>query len=188
MNRILFALWLFLLSASQALAQDPCVGVPGGCSPENYLPRIVPVVGQVLVGFAAGGAVLFVVFGGFQMIMNFGSDPTKGKMTVVYALCGFALALSSQAIVTFVNSRAAPLEGASVPQIELMGAMVSAMLNVFNVTFVVMVVYAGFQLIISYGKSSDFEKAQTMLIWAVVGALVVNAGHALVNAVLGLGL
>ncbi len=182
---------LLVSTAHAALpAQDPCVGVPGGCAPVNMILPLIPVLGSLLVGFAGGAAVIFVIIGGMQMILSMGDDSAgaKGKTSILYALGGFMLALSSQAIVTFVHTRTAPLVTAATPHLDFMAAVVSAILSILNVAFIAIVIYAAFRLVIAWGKADAFQKAMSMLLWAVIGTLIINASNAIVHAVLNLGL
>ncbi len=173
-----------------APAQDPCVGVPGGCEPVNMVLPFIPVIGSLLVGLAGGGAVLFVVIGGVQMIMSMGDDGAgnKGKMSLMYAIGGFMLALASQAIVTFVHARVSALAGSTTPHLDFMAEAVSAILSLLNVAFVGIVIYAAVLLVIAWGKSDAYQKAMNMLLWAIIGTFIINAASAIVHAVLRLGL
>lgn len=185
---------LFSLLVTTALAappaQDPCVGVPGGCAPANVAASVIPVIGSLLVGLAGGGAVLFVIIGGAQMILSMGDDGAgnKGKTSIMYAIGGFMLALASQAVITFVHSRAAPLASAATPHLDLMAAVVGGILSLLNVAFIGIVMYAAVRLVIAWGKTDAYQKALNTIIWAVIGTLIINAANALVHAVLRLGL
>lgn len=185
---------LFSVLATAALAappaQDPCVGVPGGCPPVNMLLPLIPVIGSLLVGLAGGGAVLFVIIGGAQMIMSMGDEGAgnKGRMSVVYAVGGFILALASQALVTFVHARVSPLAAAPTPHLDFMAAVVGGILSLLNVAFIAIVMYAAVNLVIGWGKSDVYQKSINMIIWAIIGTLTINAANAIVHAVLGLGL
>jgi len=186
--------WLMHLVVTTAYAdpplQDPCVGVPGGCPPVNMIIPFIPLIGSLLVGFAGGGAVLFTIIGGVQMIMSMGDDGAggKGKMTIIYAIGGFMLALASQAIVTFVHSRASVLVAAPTPHLDFMAATVGAILSLMNVAFVLVVIYAAFRMVLAWGKEEEFKKGFNMILWAIIGTLVINAASAIVHAVLRLGL
>ncbi len=178
-----------LFAISPVSAQDPCVAVPGGCAPVNVLLNFVQALGELLVNVAAGAAVLFVVWGGMQMIVNFGDEGkmTQGKNSVIYALIGFGLVLASQSIVAFVQVQAAPIGASLNPLITAMAVAVDTMYKLFNVAFVIFVMYAGIRMVIGRGDQTAFTQARTMLIWVLGGALVINVAHALVYAVLGLG-
>lgn len=173
-----------------APAQDPCVGVPGGCAPVNMITPFIPVIGNLLVGFAGGGAVIFVIIGGMQMILSMGDEGagTKGRTTMLYAIGGFMLALASQAIVTFVHTRASPLAAAATPHLDFMAVVVSAILSILNVAFIGIVIYSAIRLVIAWGKAESYQKAMNAILWAIIGTLLINAANAIVHAVLNLGL
>jgi len=181
---------LVTTALATAPAQDPCVGVPGGCAPVNMILPFVPVIGSLLVGLAGGGAVLFVILGGVQMIMNMGDEGagTKGKTSMLYAIGGFMLALASQALVTFVQTWSAPLATAATPHLDFMAAAVNAILSLLNIAFVGIVIYAAVRLVIAWGKADAYQKAMQSILWAIIGTLVINAANAIVHAVLKLGL
>ena len=166
---------------------NPCVGLPDGwCNPENTLGDIAPVIAPILVGFAAGAAMLFTVIGGAQMLLSFGDDSkaSKGKMSIIYALGGFVIAMAAQSIMAFVRQYAEPLaDSADNPVVVGMGAAVRAMISLFNVTFFSVIIYAAFRLLLAHGKSDEFQKAMNIILWAVVGAIVVNVSYGLVTVV-----
>lgn len=184
---------LSLFVVTTAFAQGPCVGLPGGaCTPENVLVNFIPPIGSLLVGFAGGGAVLFTIIGGVQMILSGGDDSagTKGKHSIMYAIGGFMLALASQSIVTFVHSRAvaANLVTSTAPHLDFMAAMVGVILSLMNVAFVAVVMYAAVRLVLAWGKSEEYQKSLNMILWAIIGALIINAASAIAHAVLRLDL
>ena len=79
-------------------------------APGKILPKIqanqasLQIVLQIFFGLAGALAVLFVVLGGLRYIISKG-DPqgaSKAKKTIIYAVVGIAVALSGEAIVTWV--------------------------------------------------------------------------------------
>lgn len=178
---------IVVLADTAYAASDPCVGLPGDwCNPEHTLGDIAPVVAPILVGFAAGAAMLFTVVGGAQMLLSFGDDSkaTKGKMSIIYALGGFIIAMAAQSIMAFVREAAEPLASSfDNPVVVAMGAAVRAMVSLFNVTFFTVIIYAAFRLLLAHGKSDEFTKAMNIILWAVAGAIVVNVSHALVSLI-----
>lgn len=179
-----------ILWVTPVLAQGPCVGIPGDCSSaENVLARFIPAIGRVWVSAAAGLAVIGVIVGGGKMMLNFGDESKiqQGKQAIVYSLLGFIIVLASQSIVAFVAFRTVEARGDE-PLFDFMTAVVGAMLSVFNVAFVLMIILAGYRMVVGYGQSDEFNKARTMVIWAIGGAIAVNAAHAVVRVLLNLGL
>ncbi len=184
---------LALVPATTFAFVDPCQKI-GGCSTnaQGLISLGIQNTAAVFISVAAGAAVLFVVTGGVQMLLSFGNDSmiSKGRNSIIFALGGFALTLASQAIVSFVISRSISggLAVASAnPALALMRVAVDGMLSVFNAIFVVVAVGAGLRMIVGHGKSEEFTKAKTMLIYAVAGAVAINIAKALVNVILNAG-
>lgn len=176
------------LLVSSVFAQDPCAGIPN-CGNFGYsLVSYISVIAAVLVEIASGLAVVFVVIGGAVLILNFGNDAQaeKGKKSIMYALIGFAIALSSQAIISFVVVRATGVS-ANAPHLSIMRIVVGSMLQVFNVIFALVMLFFGFKLVIGRGQQSELDAAKKGLFWAVGGAFAVNLSYALVRALNNLG-
>ena len=69
-----------------------------------YLPCYVVYLIEVLIYFAGGISVLFIVIGGYQYMIGGASDEKeKGKKTIQYALAGFIIAVLAWTIVNFVQ-------------------------------------------------------------------------------------
>lgn len=64
---------------------------------------------QVLFGVIGALAFLFIVIAGFRYVISSGDpeDTAKAKMGIIYALVGLVLALTAEAIVTWVIGRVA---------------------------------------------------------------------------------
>lgn len=62
---------------------------------------------QLAFGIIAAVAVLFVAIGGLRFVLSEGNPETaaKARNTMVYALVGLVIAISAEAIVTFVLTR-----------------------------------------------------------------------------------
>lgn len=181
------------LAAPPAPGIDPCSTI-GGCSLSGggIIALVIQNTAALFVSIAAGASVLFVVVGGFQMLLSFGNDSTvtKGKNSVMFALGGFALVLAAQAIVSFVvnNAIGGGLVLATVnPAVSLMGVAVRMMLSVFNVAFALVAIGSAIRMVVAHGKSDEFGKARSALIFSIVGAVIVNVARALVNIILTAG-
>lgn len=179
------------LVAAQAV--DPCSSVPGGCDAgtvPDMLTSGINTLAKAFVTGAAGFAVLFVIIGGAQMLINLGDEgkAQKGRETVIWSLCGFGIVLMAQTLVAFVTSRALPLADAEPLNLAFMQTVADIMLTMFNLAFISMCIYAGFILVLSQGSQDQFGKAKTIFIWSIAGALTINVAAALVRAVLNIGL
>lgn len=73
----------------------PCVN-----SSNDQLSLII----NIVIGIIAALSVLFIVIGGFRLILSAGNpqDAARARSTIVYALIGLIIALLAEAIVAFV--------------------------------------------------------------------------------------
>ena len=181
-----FLPWL-LLRPTPALAVDPCA-IMGGCPSGNYLWALIQPIGTLLISVGAGAAVIGVVIGGATMLLNFGDESKveKGRKAVIYSLAGFAIVLGSQALTSFVYSYAFPVAAVSGPTLveDVMAAAVTAMYSLFNIVFLIVITFAGYKMVIGRGQADEFNRARTMLIWAIGGAIVINAARAIVTVIM----
>lgn len=170
-----------------AHAQGPCWGIACGIG-GNPLPRFITIVAGVILEIASGLAVVSVVVGGAFLVLNFGNESSaeRGKKGVMYGLIAFAIALSSQAIVSFTVSKAVQIDPSS-PHISLMKLSVNTMLTVFNVVFALMMLFFGFKLVLAKGQQSEMDTFKKGIGWSIAGALAINLAYALVNATAQLG-
>ncbi len=170
---------------------DTACTLVGGCDATNTAPEILGAVANLLVAVIAAAAVVFVVWGGALMLISGGDDSkiSQGRNSILYALFGFGLALASQSIVAFSVGRAEYVLGLSDnPLLSLAAAAVDFMLAMFNITFVLVAMYAGLRLVAGRGKPEETDKARNILLWAVIGGIIVNMALPIVTAVLNLGL
>lgn len=198
MSRFSFLLAL-LLAPIAALAAppgvDPCSALGGGfcdaTAGQSIIDNGIRQTGLFFVGIAGGASVLFAVIGGVQMLTSVGNESqvSKGRNALIFALLGFALVLGSQAVVSFTVASAgvAGLDSASNPFIALMAGIVRAILVAFNAIFVIVMVFSGIRMVAGSGKSDEFNKAKQSLIFAIVGAFVINVAHALVRGIFATG-
>ncbi len=168
-----------------------CTSLPGCGVPGNitYL-YTVPGIATLLLNISAALALIFMIIGGFILATGFGEQDkvTKGKNTMLAAAGGLVVALTSAKIVGIVASEnfgtAAPdfLFGGILP------ASVRIMLNVFNVTCFLMILAGGMRYIYARGKEDELKKARNMVVYALIGAVIVNLSQILVKIVLNLQL
>ena len=192
---LLYAIAGMLLRAPVALAQpeqDPCVGLPGGfCEGRNFFAEELPPMAEGFVAFNAGLAIIFVIWGGAQMMLALGDEGkiTQGRWTVFFACLGFALTLAIQSVLAFFTERFIGMAGSGeLTNLAFLQGVTDGMLLLFNVTFVLVMIWAGLWMVFARGEADMFSKAKTSLYWAIAGALFVNIAHSLVRAVYNMGL
>lgn len=90
------------------LVADPGTKLPNQNITEGNLQTTIVNVLNVVFGTLGAIAVLIIVIAGFQYILSSGdpSKTAKAKNTILYALIGLVVALSSGAIVNFVLRKA----------------------------------------------------------------------------------
>jgi len=171
-----------------AQVTDPCTFLGSWCGAANVPQNAIPVIANLFIGVAAGTSVMFVIVGGFLMLISLGEEGNvqKGKMAIVYALIGLAITLLAQAIVAFIGERFGTLYLSTDPILDFMTFAVGAMVIIFNSVFVLMMVLAGFRMVFARGNADEFCKSRNMLIWAAIGAMFVNIANALVSTVLNI--
>lgn len=186
-----FALTFFAMVVP-LVANAVIVCGPGGCGdivPQNtFVTNVVPTLIKVLVTVSAGMAVIFVIYGGIQMVTMYGDEGgvAKGKKSVIYGLGGLGVTMMAGTLVAmFANSN----WGGNSANL-IMNFMKSAavfMVTIFNGLFGVAIFYGAIRMAISGGKSDEFNKGVSMIKWSIVGALLVNFSRAIVQAFIGLG-
>lgn len=171
----------------QVLAQGPCAGVDCGAG-GNPLPAFITLIAAILLEVASGLAVLSAVIGGAFMLMNFGNETAaeKGKKGVFFAMIAYAIALMSQAIISFAVAKAGAIDKSS-PIIGAMRVTVGSVLYIMNVMFALMMLFFGFKLIVARGQQSEMDAAKKGIVWSIVGAVVINLSYALIRATVLLG-
>lgn len=194
----LFALLSLALLPVPLLAQTPpvvvCTGLAGcgGALVSNVLFwSTLPLVIEVLANIAGGLAVIFIGVSGLQMVLAYGDEGkiSTARWGVLYALLGLCLAIASTAIVSFVSTE--DYGQSNTGDLLLGGVLPAAMrilITIFNVIFVITIMFSGYRITLGGGKAEELSKGLTVIRWAIAGAVIVNVAHAAVKAVLNIGL
>jgi hypothetical protein len=164
-----------------------CTGLPGcGAGPSNVIAtNTLPGIILILATLSAGATMVFVVYAGIELVMMYGDEAkaSKAKNTVIYALAGLALSVTASSIISFVVTENYVGTGSNVI-VGFMQSLVRIMLTIFNTLFLMAVVLSGLRLVMAGGKGDEFSKAVSIIKWAVFGAIIVNVGRALVEALM----
>lgn len=152
----------------------------------------LPAVISLLIRLVAGGAVVAIVVAGTELMLKSSDEgATAAKKAVLYALGGLGLAVCASTIVTFVTSEN---YGQANPNDLIFGAggvlqsVIRIIMVLFNMAFVIIIIYAGFRMSLSGGSTDEFKRGGNTIKWAVVGAVLVNLAKALVQAFIQLDL
>lgn len=179
-----------LIPSVEASAGTACSLIGGNCGATNAASLVLAPLANLLIGIVAGGAVLAVVAGGALMLFSFGDESrySQGRGAVMFAVLGFVLARLSQAIVLFVGNQYGSLDGSADPIQDFLAISVGSIRTLFNAVFILIIIVAGYRMIIGRGNSDDFTKAKQMLNWGVIGAVIVNLAGSIINATLNVPL
>lgn len=196
MTSALAAIASFVLPSvvhAQNLPPVLCGNIPGcGLPPGNVPLEVLGVTAQFMVNLTAGLSVLFVIIAGVQMVISSGEETKVGKARwgIASAVGGLALAMVSQTLVAFIVTEEYGQNSNSPNFIlsDLLPNAVRIILTLFNVTFLIMIMVQGFRIYIGSGKTDTYNSALSAIRWAIVGAIIVNAARAIVQALFTLNL
>jgi hypothetical protein len=170
------------------------------CATENlFLDFLTPIISFLLI-LAGGIVVAMIVYGGAQLLLGFGSDGMiqQGKTTILMAILGFVMVLTSQTILTIIlegvsangagTSGASTVEGLAVSINEVLDFIIGVVSGVLTSLFVIVIIVAGFQLLFAEGKDDKFNRARTAIVWGIIGVIIINLAQVIARAILSLGL
>lgn len=187
LSLLVSALWS-LLGVPAAIAQGEifvvCDGLAGCGGSGELFTNAVTAILSVLVTIASGMSMVFVVWGGFQMVTLWGDEGKfqQAKDTIKHALIGLGITLMAGSAVGFVSTEfyGGP---ASDPMIALMEGAIRILVTLFNLGFLIAVMYAGYLMVMS---KEEYSKGVAMIRYAIIGAIVVNFSRPIVDGFLGL--
>ncbi len=177
------------VSLHVAAAPPPPVDCPPSlpsCGSENtvMLVNILLLVVEFVVDLAVALSLLFVLWSGLSMVLAMGDDSktSKAKTHIFYALGGVFVALSSQSIYSIFIQNYDSTVG---PHDFIFGGvfptLAEGIVLVFNPLFILSIIVAAIRMVIARGKEEDFNKAKSMLIWSIAGAVVINLAYTIVK-------
>lgn len=169
------------------LWQPACSDLQPGCGdgPANIFTSTFPNLAVFMLQVATGLAVLFVVWAGFQLVLNAGDEGKIGnqKKNIFYVLAGLFTAIVSQLIVSFAVTQDWGQNAGGNLVINVLASAVGSILTVFNGVFLLAIIYYGVRMLMAAGDSGGFNSARAGITWAIIGAIIVNLANALVQGV-----
>lgn len=192
---LLSALRGFLLPVAHAafppLPACP-IFLPGCGATNNFVAAIaIPQFVMFLLRVTGALAVVMIVWYGISLIVNAGDEQkiTKGRWGIIYGCLGLVLAMVSQLVVSFTVTELTLIQGTSTPGLQMNFVVVvlahgaRIMLTLTNVIFVFLLMYYGVRMILNQGKTDEYDRAKTGVLWTIIGAVFVNLAHAIVRIV-----
>lgn len=182
-----------LVPTAQASAANACALVPGGCAVSaDGLANIILLLANGMVTVVGALCVLFIIWGGMLMAFSGGEDGkiTKGKESITYAAIGLVVTLLAQSIVNYFTLRAGEVRAGAAGNLILnaIGVAIAQLLYIFNAGIVIVIIIAGFKYVLSRGADDQAKSAVSMITWAVIGGIVINAARLLAELIINSGL
>lgn len=179
---------LLLLLPTVAQAQLPwiyCGNLPG-CTP-GFSEHITGAMTQLIIRFDVYAYILgalFVMIGGGMIVLSGFSEEmvNKGKQTITWALIGVFVGKFASVLVSFVTMEANSV-GSGELVVAVINTAIGSVLDLFRVALFGVVIYCGMRMVVARGKSDELEKARSGLIWAAIGAIIINLAQVITNAI-----
>ena len=147
---------------------------------------LIPNLAIFFLRIVATGSVLFVIWSGVSMMLSMGDSgkAQKAKWSVLYTVIGLGVALSSQMLVGFVATE-------NYGQGEVGDFIVSGLLRnairilmtLTNVILGLVIMISAFRMVMAQGKSDEFNSARSAMLFAIMGAIIVNSALVLIRIV-----
>jgi len=183
---ILFTLIPYLVSAQDANLTIYCGALPG-CNQlwGQYIGSVLVFLLSYLPVYVYLVGVIFIMIGGAYMILSAGNTERveKGKKTVLWAVIGIFIMTTSERLVSFVFLETTGRIGNDDVIISVGNTLITTIFDLLFVALLGVAIFCGMWMVLARGKEEDFKKAQTGLVWAAVGAIVINLAAALANAI-----
>jgi len=181
-----------LVEKAHAIATLPiqCQGLVGcGGQASNLFLTGIPRVALFILQIAAGVSVLSIIWAGFQMVLSWGDTGKIGqaKNAILFSLLGLGVSVLSQFIISSVVSELPSIpDNSNTIHLDLMYAAGRYLRNILNAAMALAIVVGAIRMVLAQGKQDEFAKGRTGVVWAIIGALVVNFAAAIASIASGL--
>ena len=179
---------------------DPCAFVDVGgtwCDSQATTNPTDDVIENLAVSFVAiaiSYATLFTIVGGGLLLISVGDDTrvSQGKKAILYSIVGLGLVLLAQTIMAYFTEMFSTLDesigqtGGLPVTFKAVNLATNAVVNAFNAVFMVIMVWAGYRVTFGRGGNEEFNKAKSMLMWAIIGAITVNLAYAIIGVIISI--
>ncbi len=172
------------LAAAAFIPVVYCGNLPGcGASSEFITPLLTIAFGQFNIwGFLLGG--LFIIIGGVRILWSLGDTErvNSGRQTITWALVGIFVANFAQQIVNIIVLEPRAVVGGPDLIMNIINAARSTVFDLLYVSLFGIALYSGMMMVVSREKEDEFKKAVHALIYAAVGAVIINIADLVIAA------
>jgi len=191
MMHVLLSIGSLFVDQAHAIATLPihCDGLVGcGDQPANLFLTGIPKVAMYVLQIAAGVSVVSIVWAGIQMGISWGDSGKidQAKNAILYAIFGLGLSVLSQFIISSVVSQYVPTQDPTMLHINILRGIANYLRNLVNAVLGLAVVMGAIRMVMAQGRQDEFAKGRTTIVWAVIGAVVVNFAVAIASIVSGI--
>ncbi len=154
----------------------------------NYFGSALTLLFVKLLVYVQGLGILFIMVGGAYILLSAGSDErvTKGKQTLTWAVIGIFIANFTQVLVGIIQTEVvARISGIDVID-SVIQTLTGSVFDLFYISLIGVAMFCGMRMVLSMGKEDEFAKARQGLIYAAVGAIVINLSQQIYFAILAL--
>lgn len=147
-------------------------------------------IAQWLTGISVIMGIMFIIIGVLRAVASLGEEAayTSARHQLLHVIVGVVLIsgayLVELALFGSANGPGEVVTGAlSIepnPLIGLISEKIFLVLNIITLIAVGILIYAGFRMIISFGREEDFNNAKSLALRVIVGLLVLTLSYSLV--------
>lgn len=182
-----FALILVMIP-DIAVAQF-CKGLAGcGIDPAGLPGRIISFLYETIKNYALLLAGLLIIFGGLMIMLGAGNEErvNTGKNTIIWTLVGlFAINFAAE-VINILQLEIGSIPGGPDLPGNVIRTLTGSALTIVNTALFGVIMYCGMTMVLSQGKEDQFTKARTGLLTAAIGAVIINLGVRIIDAVLSI--
>ena len=181
----------FLLAPVAVFAAAPatlwinCNGLAGCPSGwQEHFSSVLTLLLARMPVYVYGLGVLFIMIGGAYMVLSAGDSEkvTRGKNTIQWAVIGIFVMQASQALVNFVTLEVNTRDSASDLVTSVTTTLVGSIFDLLYVAILGVGIFSGMRMVLAFGKEEQFNKGKEGLLWAAVGAIIINLADAIATA------
>lgn len=163
-------------------------GVSGWLA-QNFIGDLINPLISILETLASAFFIAMAIFTFYRMVTANGEDDkvTKGKQSIIYALIGFIIVKLAKIlvvttygkincwsnIITTQCTKTADLSWFSLIIVDIINWMNS----LIGIVIIIMIIYAGSQILLSNGEEEKVSKAKNIIIWVFIGILILSFNY-----------
>lgn len=128
--------------------------------------------------------VLFIMIGGAYMVLSTGNEErvSKGKNTIIWSVIGIFVMQSAQTLVNYVTLETTSRVSGSDLVTSVTNTLIGSIFDLLYVAILGVAIFSGMRMVVSFGKEEEFNKGKSGLLWAAIGAIIINLADAIATA------